>query len=273
MSQLLVFKQIASVFTEGNIALMVAEFLIFAVLFYFIMNVAKKNNADLLNVVFSVYIILTAVFFLFVEGVDNYIYVFLPLLFVLVIVIIFSTEIKRMIWNMSNKKTVDTKHQDLSKDKNTTKECINEIIKALQNMSKNDIGALIILASSPMPNSILESGVYMDCEISSALIESVFFPKTPLHDGAMVIKGNKILSAGCFLPLSQEVNLPKDLGTRHRAGIGITETIDVTAIIVSEETGVISIANGGKIKRYADSEMLRQTLARFYAQENSAQNK
>ena len=119
MSQLLVFQQIASVFTEGNIALMVAEFLIFAVLFYFIMNVAKKNNADLLNVVFSVYIILTAVFFLFVEGVDNYIYVFLPLLFVLVIVIIFSTEIKRMIWNMSNKKTVDTKHQDLSNDKNT----------------------------------------------------------------------------------------------------------------------------------------------------------
>ena len=84
----------------------------------------------------------------------------------------------------------------------------------------------------------------------------------------MVIKGTKILSAGCFLPLSQEVNLPKDLGTRHRAGIGITETIDVTAIIVSEETGVISIANGGKIKRYADSEMLRQTLSRFYAQEN-----
>ena len=98
-----------------------------------------------------------------------------------------------------------------------------------------------------------------------------FFPKTPLHDGAMIIKGSKILSAGCFLPLSQEVNLPKDLGTRHRAGIGITEAIDVTAIIVSEETGVISIANGGKIKRYADSEMLRQTLAKFYAQENAAQ--
>ena len=83
----------------------------------------------------------------------------------------------------------------------------------------------------------------------------------------MVINGSKIHAAGCFLPLSQEVNLPKELGTRHRAGIGITETINVTALIVSEETGIISIAQGGKIKRYVDSEMLRQTLKEYYWQE------
>ncbi|MBQ9709902.1 MAG: diadenylate cyclase [Clostridia bacterium] len=267
MSRLLLFTEIVKVFTEGNYLLMVAEFLLISVLFYFVMCVMKKNNADILNIIFPAYVVTTGVAFLFVEDVNNFIYIIFPMLFVLALIIMFSTEIKRMIWNMS-KKNVDTKNPELSKDKNSTRESINEIIKALQNMSKNDIGALIILASAPMPNSILESGVYMDCKISSALIESVFFPKTPLHDGAMVIKGNKILSAGCFLPLSQEVNLPKDLGTRHRAGIGITETIDVTAIIVSEETGVISIANGGKIKRYADSEMLRQTLTRFYAQED-----
>jgi len=260
----------------NNPLLFVLEFVFLFGLFYFIMNVLKKNNADLLNVFFAIFVAVSGVAFAMIvvttESVNNsFVFIVFPLLYVIAMVILFSTEIKRMIWNLSSKKNVDTKHQDLSKDKNTTKECINEIIKALQNMSKNDIGALIILASAPMPHTILESGVYMDCEISSALIESVFFPKTPLHDGAMVIKGNKILSAGCFLPLSQEVSLPKDLGTRHRAGIGITETIDVTAIIVSEETGVISIANGGKIKRYADSEMLRQTLSKFYAQENAAQ--
>ena len=107
----------------------------------------------------------------------------------------------------------------------------------------------------------------VDSDISSALIESIFFPKTPLHDGAMIINGTKILASGCFLPLSQETNIPKELGTRHRAGIGITETINVTALIVSEETGIISIAQSGKIKRYADSEMLRQTLKEYYWQD------
>ena len=134
-------------------------------------------------------------------------------------------------------------------------------------MSKNDVGAIIILANGNMPKTIIDSGVIIDSEISSALIESIFFPKTPLHDGAMVINGSKVHAAGCFLPLSQEVNLPKELGTRHRAGIGITETISVTSLIVSEETGIISIAQGGKIKRYVDSEMLRQALKEYYWQE------
>ena len=83
----------------------------------------------------------------------------------------------------------------------------------------------------------------------------------------MIINGTKIQVAGCFLPLSQEINLPKELGTRHRAGIGITETVNVTSIIVSEETGVISVAHGGKLKRYADTEMLKTTLKSFYWQD------
>ena len=107
----------------------------------------------------------------------------------------------------------------------------------------------------------------IDAEITSALIESIFFPKTPLHDGAIIINNDKIQAAGCFLPLSQETDLPKDLGTRHRAGIGITEVLNVTAIIVSEETGIISYARAGKITRYADSEMLRKILKEFYWQD------
>ena len=106
------------------------------------------------------------------------------------------------------------------------------------------------------------------CQYSGSLVN--WSQAIQAHAVKSWVLGNKILSAGCFLPLSQEVNIPKDLGTRHRAGIGITETIDVTAIIVSEETGVISIANGGKIKRYADSEMLRQTLAQFFEQSNTS---
>ena len=146
--------------------------------------------------------------------------------------------------------------------------CISEIIKALQDMSKNDIGAIIVLSTDNVPTQILDSGVTLDSDISSELIESVFFPKTPLHDGAMIISGTKIVAAGCFLPLSQDMDkIPKDLGTRHRAGIGITETIDVVSLIVSEESGIISIARAGKITRYADAVMLKQILSKYYWQE------
>jgi len=131
-------------------------------------------------------------------------------------------------------------------------------------MSKQDVGALIILATAPVPNSITESGTVINSDITSQLIESVFFPNTPLHDGAMIIRGITIESAGCFLPLSQELNLPQELGTRHRAGIGITETVDVISIIVSEESGIISMARKGEFKRYLDTESLRSLLVEYY---------
>jgi diadenylate cyclase len=182
------------------------------------------------------------------------------------VVILFATEIKRSVWAMSLKGS-DAKNWDSGAIKENAKECTNEIIKAVQSMSKNNVGAIIILANSNIPSAILDSGVAVNSDISAALIESIFFPKTPLHDGAMIINGTKVQAAGCFLPLSQEINLPKDLGTRHRAGIGITETINVSAIIVSEETGVISVAHGGKLKRYADTEMLKNTLKSFYWQD------
>ena len=162
----------------------------------------------------------------------------------------------------------ELKHNErVSYDNEKVENCISEIIKALQNMSKNDVGAIIILSNGNVPSQILDSGVRLESDISSELIESVFFPKTPLHDGAMIINDTKIEAAGCFLPLSQNLdNIPKGLGTRHRAGIGVTETIDVVSLIVSEETGIISIARGGKITRYADTEMLKKTLNKYYWQ-------
>jgi diadenylate cyclase len=130
------------------------------------------------------------------------------------------------------------------------------------------VGAIIVLSTGNVPGQILDSGVRLDSDVSSELIESVFFPKTPLHDGAMIVNGTKIVAAGCFLPLSQNVDkIPKDLGTRHRAGLGVTETLDVASLIVSEETGIISIARAGQITRYADTEMLKKTLQRYFWQE------
>ena len=237
--------------------------LVFAI--FFVFNVLRKNNAKLLIVLFVVYVLALGALAFMLDF--NYPQVLLLIaVFVLAVVVLFATEIKRAVWNSSIKGS-DSKSWDSAAIKENANICINEIIKAVQSMSKNNVGAIIILSNSNIPSAVLDSGVAVNSDISSALIESIFFPKTPLHDGAMIINGTKVQAAGCFLPLSQEINLPKDLGTRHRAGIGITETINVTAIIVSEETGVISVANGGKLKRYADTDMLRNTLKSFYWQD------
>ena len=143
----------------------------------------------------------------------------------------------------------------------------SNIAKSAANMSEKKIGALMVIEGKTMLGEVLSTGTLVDSAVSSAVIENIFFPKAPLHDGAMVIDGTKIVGAGCFLPLAQKIDgLPKDLGTRHRAGLGITETIDVVSIIVSEETGIISIARGGKLTRYADAELLKKTLSRYYWQ-------
>ncbi len=140
----------------------------------------------------------------------------------------------------------------------------NEIVRACQNMAKNDIGALIIIAPTTVPTHIIATGTELEAKVSSGLIESIFYTKSPLHDGAVFIKNDRIISAGCFLPLSQEVDIAKELGTRHRAAIGITEESDVLAIVVSEETGIISAVRGGKIKRYMTPEKLLEELKQIY---------
>ena len=262
-------EKAVAAFTSSPVQAALTIVLLFFVIFYAV-SVMERNNAGGLVVVFVLYVLLSGVSFMALktENTPGVIYVVLPLLFILAVVVLFATEIKRDIWDIGKKKGMEMRHVEKGVVGNpNVNVCIDEIVKALQNMSKNDVGALIILGNGNLPKTVIDSGVVIDSDISSALIESIFFPKTPLHDGAMVINGSRIQAAVCFLPLSQEINLPQDLGTRHRAGIGITETINVTSLIVSEETGIISIAQGGKIKRYADSEMLRQTLKEYYWQD------
>lgn len=139
-----------------------------------------------------------------------------------------------------------------------------DIVRAVQNMAKNDIGGIIIIAPTAVPQHILKSGTVLNAELSTPLLESIFNKKSPLHDGAVIVRGNRILAAGCFLPLSQEISISKDLGTRHRAAIGITEESDVMAIVVSEETGVISLAQNAQLKRYMTPEKLLDNIEKAF---------
>ncbi|MBO7526170.1 MAG: DNA integrity scanning protein DisA nucleotide-binding domain protein [Clostridia bacterium] len=232
------------------------------VLIFYVLRVLSMNNAKRIIVAYVLTTVIFGLYFLFLGDGTSKTYMFLlQASFFICVICIFAIEIKRDVWA---KRISSARHENGIADSNV---CIEEIVKAVQNMSKNNIGAIIILSNGNLPTGVLESGVQINADISSKLIESIFFPKTALHDGALVLNGTKIQAAGCFLPLAQEVNLSKDLGSRHRAGIGLTETVNVTAIIVSEESGIISIAKGGKIIRYIDTTVLRETLKQFYWQE------
>jgi diadenylate cyclase len=185
------------------------------------------------------------------------------------ILIMFNVEVKKSLLDMSsNPLKGSEKNVSGGMTENRSSEdvekCISDIIKALQNMSKNNVGGLVVLSRNNLPRQVLQSGVMVDAEISSQLIEGIFFPKAPLHDGAMIIRGHKIQAAGCFLPLTQKTNYPKDFGTRHRAGIGITEVANVISIVISEETGIISVIKQGNVQRYADYDTLKAVLKDYY---------
>ena len=146
---------------------------------------------------------------------------------------------------------------------------VNEIVRAMTNMARKKIGALIVVERVTGLGDVIETGTRVDAEISGALIENIFEPNTPLHDGAMIIRNRRINAAACILPLSEDPNISRDLGTRHRAGIGITETTDAVTLIVSEETGIISMAREGRLTRHLDARSLTILLTELFTPERS----
>ncbi len=141
---------------------------------------------------------------------------------------------------------------------------ISEMLGAVYDMAGRKIGALLVLEGKTKLNEIVETGTEIDAKITKQILCNIFIPNTPLHDGAVIIRDGKIKSAACFLPLTQRKDLSKDLGTRHRAGIGVSEISDSLTLIVSEETGHVSIARAGKIYRDVSKERLANILKNFY---------
>lgn len=137
---------------------------------------------------------------------------------------------------------------------------IMETVAAYTVLSKDRVGALTVFERKNNLNAVIESGTMMDATVSSELMKNIFYPKAPLHDGAVVIRQGKLAGAGCMLPLSSNMNLSRDLGMRHRAGIGMSENSDAIVAIVSEETGGISVASNGRLKRHLAPETLERVL-------------
>lgn len=171
------------------------------------------------------------------------------------IIVVFQPELRSALERLGRGRSLFSSEK-IQRDERS----INEIVSAMSSLSRQKIGALVVLEREVGLSDIIESGTKLDSDISSELLINIFIPNTPLHDGAVIIRKNTIAAAACYLPLSSSNTIAKELGTRHRAAIGISEKSDCLVVIVSEETGSISVAENGKINRYFDEESLRIRL-------------
>ncbi|MBD5584668.1 MAG: hypothetical protein HDQ88_06265 [Clostridia bacterium] len=246
------------------------QFILVAVIFYYVFKVLKINKGGKFIAVVTFFVLLSGLAFATTSSFDNEILIIAIIMIALLVFTMFNTEIKRTLLDSNVKKSKKADNLTVT----GVELIIEETVRAVQNMSKKDIGALIVLSNENLPEGIIESGTVVNASITSQMIEAVFYPKAPLHDGAMVIEGNKIYAAGCFLPLAQSDKLPKEMGSRHRAALGVTSVASVTAIVVSEETGIISIVKNGAIrKKYADAADLKNALSEYYWSDLTAEGK
>ncbi|MEE0796481.1 MAG: diadenylate cyclase CdaA [Anaerovoracaceae bacterium] len=182
------------------------------------------------------------------------------------IVVIFQPELRRALEHLGRNRFSNIMG-DI--DKEEAKRMVTEIVRAVETMSSSRTGALIVIEKEITLNDIVETGTVIDAYISAEMIGNIFYEGAPLHDGALILRGDRLYAAGCVLPLTQNKELSKELGTRHRAGIGITENSDALVIIVSEETGVISLAQNGELTRFLEAKRIEKTLLDLYLQGDS----
>lgn len=181
---------------------------------------------------------------------------------VIAVIVLFQEEIRRFLLTLGSRHRTSSIFRFLrgNQEEGTDKEDIMPIVMACLNMSKGKVGALIVIEKDLPLNEIVNTGDTIDANINQRLIENIFFKNSPLHDGAMIISNKRIRAAGCILPVSHNLDIPKELGLRHRAAMGVSQETDAMAIIVSEETGGISIAYKGQFYLRLSSEELERML-------------
>ena len=228
------------------------------ILYKFIVYAKKSRVWQLLKGILFI-LIITAISEVLQLKILNFLLTFFMPYGVIALIVIFAPELRRMLEQLGTNKI--TKYFGIYKDIEVkTKEDIYKIVIASTELTKTKTGGLIVVERDINISDIIESGVKIDSDVSPQLIVNLFTPNTPLHDGAVIISNNKIAAAACILPLADDKEIAKEIGTRHRAGIGISKESDAIAIIVSEETGKISVAIDGKLIADVKEEALRNIL-------------
>ena len=242
----------------------VVEILIITFLFYYMLVWIKNTRAWVLLkgiMVILLFVLVAAVF-----QMNTIIWIAKNTLSVAItaIVIIFQPEIRKALENLGQKNFLTSFFAfDFSKGEiaKFTDKTINELVKACYEMGKVKTGALIVIEDEIVLTEYERTGIDVDGILTSQLLINIFEKNTPLHDGAVIVRGDRVVSATCYLPLTDSLSISKDLGTRHRAAVGISEVSDSLTIVVSEETGKVSIAMGGELYRNVDAEFLKNKLS------------
>ena len=243
----------------------VLDILIVAFIVYKVLGFIRETRAEQLAKGLAILVVMTLASRALHLYTLNWILSGLMTVGLLAIVVIFQPELRRALEHLGRSKFVNVLD---GVDKEEAKRMVLEMVEAIDSMSASRTGALIVIEGEITLSDIVETGTVIDAAVSAEMIGNIFYEGAPLHDGALIVRGDRLYAAGCVLPLTQNKQLSKELGTRHRAGIGITENSDALVIIVSEETGVISIAQNGNLTRFLDAKNIEKTLLGLYFDEN-----
>ncbi|SHI71766.1 diadenylate cyclase [Anaerovibrio lipolyticus DSM 3074] len=242
----------------------VVDILIVAVILYKVYEMLQDTRAITLVKGLIVLMIVTLVSGLLELHVISWLLQKTVTLLFVALPIVFQPELRRALERLGQGRFLGL---DQYLDVEEANSLTNEIDKAVFNMADKKIGALLVIEKNVGINEIIDTGIKIEGLITTEFLMNVFIPNTPLHDGAAVIRGKRLVAAGCYLPLTENRSLSSELGTRHRAAIGLSEQCDAVIIIVSEETGVVSVAENGRIERYMTHDSLRQRIRPLFVKE------
>ncbi|MCI5535220.1 MAG: diadenylate cyclase CdaA [Lentihominibacter sp.] len=240
----------------------IIDILIVAVVVYKLLGLIKQTRAEQLFKGVLLLVVATFLSDLFNLHTINWILKGTVALGAVAILVVFQPELRRGLEYLGRSKFVNAPFEQMDKEKG--KHITSNIVKAIDSFSRDRVGALIVFERQTNLTDIMESGTIVDAEISDQILGNIFYEGAPLHDGAVIIRDGRVYAAGCVLPLTKNNSISKDLGTRHRAGIGITENSDALTLIVSEETGIISIAEDGQLSRFLDVKTVEKKLLNMY---------
>ena len=245
------------------------DVLIVAIIFYKVYEMLKDTRAITLVKGLVVLMIVTMIASVMELHVISWLLQKTVTLLFVALPIVFQPELRRALERLGQGKFLGMDNRLNMEEANSL---VNEIDKAVFNMADKKIGALLVVEKNVGLNEIIDTGIKIDALVTSEFLMNVFIPNTPLHDGAAIIRGKRLVAAGCYLPLTDDRTLGTELGTRHRSAIGLSEQCDAVIIIVSEETGVVSIAENGRIQRYMNHDSQRQRLRPLFQEEKVSLN-
>ncbi len=245
----------------------IVDILIVAVMVYLLMRAIRGTRAGQLLRGIAVAAAIYALSAIFHLNTVNYILNAIVQVALFAIIVIFQPELRKLLEQMGRLKFLHYLGFSLEASPEDTEEVVRNIAAAADDMAESRTGALIVIERGTRLGEYMNSGTPLDANVTAELLKNIFVPNTPLHDGAVIIRDNKIITAGCVLPLTANTNLSSELGTRHRAALGLSETSDAVIVVVSEETGKISIAVNGSLTRNLNEASLSKALTKLLASE------